>query len=77
MLTKKTKLDKKRHVLKAVTWRTIGTLDTLLLGWAVSGSFEIGAAIGGLEMITKTVLYYIHERLWYKVPFGVNRVNEK
>ena len=77
MQTKKTQLDKKRHILKAITWRAIGTLDTLLLGWMMSGSFRIGAAIGGFEIVTKTVLYYIHERLWYKAPFGISRVNDK
>lgn len=76
-MTRKPQLDKKRHILKAITWRTIGTLDTLLLGWIISGSLEIGIAIGGVEIVTKTVLYYIHERLWYKVPFGVSRVNDK
>ncbi|MAG28419.1 hypothetical protein CMI47_23070 [Candidatus Pacearchaeota archaeon] len=73
----KTQLDKKRHLFKAITWRMIGTLDTLFLGWIISGSFRVGAAIGGAEVITKMILYYMHERLWYRVPFGVKRVNDK
>ncbi len=73
----KTQLDKKRHLFKAITWRMIGTLDTLFLGWIISGSFRVGAAIGGAEVITKMVLYYMHERLWYRVPFGVKRVDDK
>ena len=77
MRAEKTKLDKKRHVFKAVTWRAIGTIDTLLLGWLISGSLEVGAAIGGLEMLTKTILYYAHERLWYNVSFGVKRADEE
>ena len=49
-----------------------GHLDTFLLGWLLSGSIEIGAAIGGAEVITKTFLYYFHERLWYRyISFGV------
>jgi uncharacterized membrane protein len=73
----KTQLDKKRHLFKAITWRMIGTLDTLFLGWIISGSFRVGAAIGGAEVITKMILYYMHERLWYRVPFGVKRVDDK
>jgi len=70
---KRPELDKKRHILKTITWRIVGSLDTLLLGWLISGSLKVGAAIGGAEMVTKMVLYYMHERLWYKIPFGVKR----
>jgi uncharacterized membrane protein len=73
----KTRLDKKRHILKAITWRIVGTLDTLLLGWVISGSFKVGAAIGGAEIITKMILYYMHERIWYRLPFGVSRQDAK
>ena len=70
-------IDKKRHVLKTITWRTIGTLDTLMLGWLISGSFRVGAAIGGFEVFTKMILYYFHERAWYKCKFGVKKSNLK
>jgi len=72
----KPKISKKRHILKTLTWRMIGTLDTLILGWLISGDFKVGAAIGGAELFTKMFLYYIHERAWYKCSFGVKR-NEK
>ena len=68
-------IDRKRHMLKTITWRTIGTIDTLLLGWLISGSFKVGAAIGGTEIITKMILYYFHERAWYKCRFGVKKNN--
>ena len=45
-----------------------------MISWLLTGSFAIGAAIGGLEVITKTVLYYLHERAWYSyIPFGVEK----
>ena len=56
----------KRHIAKTVTWRIIGTLDTLILAWLISGNFEAGLKISGFELITKMVLYYIHERLWFQ-----------
>ena len=62
---------RKRHLAKALTWRVVGTIDTFLLGWLVSGDITIGAAIGGLEIITKMVLYYFHERVWYLFKWGV------
>ncbi len=62
----------RRHLFKTVSWRFIGTLDTIILSWVISGDAMIGLKIGGLEMFTKMILYYIHERLWYKVNFGVS-----
>jgi uncharacterized membrane protein len=56
----------KRHIAKTITWRAIGTLDTLLLSWFISGDISTGLQIGGLELVTKMILYYFHERLWFK-----------
>lgn len=57
----------KRHIAKTVTWRVIGTIDTIVLSWIVTGNMAVGLTIGGVEVITKMVLYYLHERAWYKL----------
>lgn len=68
-------VSKSRHIAKTITWRITGTIDTMLLGWLVTGSLEMGATIGLLEVITKMFLYYAHERVWYKhIKFGVKNV---
>tara|TARA_R100001594_G_scaffold145924_1_gene196636 strand:- start:222 stop:443 length:222 start_codon:yes stop_codon:yes gene_type:complete len=69
----KPRINRKRHLLKTFTWRVVGTLDTILLGWLVSGDPTVGVAIGSLEVITKMILYYLHERAWYSVDFGIQR----
>lgn len=61
----------KRHIAKTITWRIVGTIDTMFLGWIVSGDLKIGLSIGGLELITKMGLYYAHERVWYRSNFGL------
>lgn len=67
-------VSKKRHILKTITWRIVGTLDTFLLSWLITGSIKLGAAIGAVEVITKMVLYYLHERAWYKLSkFGIGK----
>ena len=63
----------KRHLAKTITWRLVGTVDTMLLGWLVSGNVVTGMQIGGLEVITKMILYYFHERMWYKLAFGLKK----
>lgn len=58
--------DKLRHILKTLTWRMIGTIDTIILGWIITGNLKTGMTIGGIEVVTKMILYYLHERFWYK-----------
>ena len=64
----------KRHILKSVTWRIVGTLDTIIISGLITGSWEVGLAIGGIEVFSKMVLYYLHERVWYKFSkFGIKK----
>jgi len=68
---------KRRHVAKAISWRIVGSIDSLLIAWLVTGSFELGAILGGSKLITATVLYYIHERIWYKhIKFGITEQSD-
>jgi len=65
---------KKRHILKTISWRIIGTLDTMILSWIITGNWKVGVAIGGVEVVTKMILYYLHERAWYKFSdFGIKK----
>ena len=60
--------------MKTVTWRTIGTIDTIIIARIITGSWTAGAAIGGIEVFTKMVLYYLHERGWSFVDWGLEDV---
>ena len=72
-MSEKKLVSHKRHVMKTVTWRLVGTIDTILIGWIISGNPLIGLKIGSVEIITKMILYYLHERMWYKSKFGVRK----
>ena len=64
----------KRHVAKTISWRIIGTLDSMILSAIITGSWEMGLTIGGIEVITKMGLYFLHERAWYKFSkFGLKK----
>ncbi len=58
---------KTRSVIKGVTWRIIGTLDTIFLSWLITGDVTKALKIGGFEVFTKTILYFIHERAWLAI----------
>ena len=70
-------VKRKRHIAKTFTWRIVGTIDTMLLGWLISGNPLIGLKIGLLELITKMILYYFHERIWYRSKFGINEKKDE
>ncbi len=59
-----------RSILKSVSWRVIGTLDTIAISWLITGTLEFALSIGFIELITKMVLYIVHERLWNKISWG-------
>ena len=66
------KVKKIRSVVKTISWRIVGTIDTMFLGWLITGSPLVGLKIGALELITKFVLYYLHERIWLRSKFGTD-----
>jgi uncharacterized membrane protein len=59
-----------RSVLKAVSWRTLGTLDTFAISWFMTGRVEIAGSIAALEVATKIGWYYLHERVWAAIAWG-------
>jgi len=69
--------SKLRHLAKTLTWRVIGTIDTMVLAWVISGDPATGLKIGAAEVVTKMILYYFHERAWYKINFGLDRRQER
>ena len=59
-----------RSIVKSLSWRTIGTLDTILISWLITGKLDLAFSIGGIELVTKMVLYFFHERLWNTIKWG-------
>ncbi|HAB28948.1 MAG: hypothetical protein CMP05_03470 [Xanthomarina sp.] len=64
--------SRKRHIAKTFTWRIVGTMDTMIIAWIISGNPLTGLKIGFAEVVTKMLLYYFHERIWYKINFGLS-----
>ena len=59
-------VEKKRHLAKTLTWRILATSDTFIIAWLITGEINWAGAIAGVEVFTKIILYYVHERAWYK-----------
>lgn len=68
------KVSNLRHLAKTLTWRIVATTDTFLLAWLITGKLDWAGMIAGFEVATKMILYYTHERVWYKyIKFGIRQ----
>lgn len=59
--------DNKVSLLKTITWRIIGTIDTMVISYCLTGKMDVAISIGGIEVVSKMILYYVHERTWMKL----------
>jgi uncharacterized membrane protein len=56
----------KRHILKTISYRILGTLTTVTIAYSLGASLEVSSMLGVGELVLKPVIYFLHERLWYK-----------
>jgi uncharacterized membrane protein len=74
-------ITKKRSLIKSLTWRLLGSIDTFILSLIIINyssekySYDLALYIASFEIITKTILYYFHERIWN--IFKIGRLKEK
>jgi len=61
---------KRRSIVKAITWRTLGTIDTIVIAFVLTGEIKTALSIGGIEIFTKMILYFFHERIWNMIKWG-------
>ena len=59
-----------RSIVKTISWRTVGTIDTIVISYFITGNLAMAASIGSIEVVTKMILYYFHERAWNKIQLG-------
>lgn len=69
LIKKPSKTDSPRwkSLLKTISWRIVGTIDTIVISYILTGTLKIAMSIGAIEVFSKMILYYVHERIWEKV----------
>ena len=68
-----TKVTRKRHLAKAVSYRILGTATTMITGWYITGDVMSGVKIGVIETFVKIAIFYAHERAWLKFEYGLRK----
>jgi uncharacterized membrane protein len=56
----------KRHILKTISYRILGTLTTVIVAYSLGASLKVSSMLGAGELLLKPVIYFLHERIWYK-----------
>jgi uncharacterized membrane protein len=59
-----------RSIAKTISWRIIGTLDTMMIAWILTGELSLAFSIGSIEVVSKMILYFMHERAWNSIKWG-------
>ena len=60
----------KRSLVKTISWRAVGTITTVTISYVITGTMALAFSIGGIELVSKMVLYFFHERAWEKIKWG-------
>jgi len=60
----------KRSIVKTISWRLVGTMATVVISYMITGTLALAFSIGGIELISKMVLYFFHERVWNNIKWG-------
>lgn len=59
-----------RSLVKAISWRVTGTIDTFIISWLITGQILLASGIAFTEILTKIFLFWMHERVWNKINWG-------
>ena len=60
----------KRSLVKTISWRAVGTITTVTISYIITGTMALAFSIGGIELVSKMVLYFFHERAWNNIKWG-------
>ena len=76
-MKEKTKVSIKRHIAKSITWRIIASGTTIGVAWFLTKEINLSLKIGLIEVVLKTIIYFLHERIWYLSNFGIEGPRHK
>jgi len=65
-----------RSIVKTISWRVLGTVDTIIISYIITDNLKMATSIGSIELVTKMILYYYHERAWNKINLGRGRIHK-
>jgi uncharacterized membrane protein len=78
LLKSKKSVSYKRHILKAISYRALGSFQTCMISYFFTGNFWVAGSIGLTEICIKPIIYFLHERVWYTfLDYGLKNKETK
>ena len=59
-----------RSMAKTVSYRVLGSCSTALIFYGLTGRGSLSISAGVLDMFVKLGVYFVHERIWARIPYG-------
>lgn len=70
-------IDVKRHILKTISYRILGSIAGFLTMWYLTNDVRISSLFSLGELVLKPIIYFLHERFWYKyIKYGVKNLEK-
>ena len=63
-----------RSLVKTISWRVTGSLSTFIISYLILGSFTVASSIALTQVTVNTILYYVHERIWNRLSWGMEKL---
>ena len=64
-----------RSIVKGISWRVVATSTTIIIVYVFFGRLDLAIAAGLIETVLKVVLYWLHERVWFKIHWGRKKID--
>lgn len=59
-----------RSLIKTISWRLSGSGATFLISYVILGNINVAGSIAIIQLVSNTILYYAHERIWNRIKWG-------
>jgi uncharacterized membrane protein len=61
---------KRRSLVKALSWRVFATIITGSVVFVLTRKVNFAVEIGLIDTVIKIFVYFAHERVWQRIPYG-------
>ena len=66
----------KRSIAKAISWRVVASITTATITLVITGKPTLALQIGAADTVTKLFGYFLHERMWARIKYGLGKPPE-
>jgi len=66
-----------RSIVKSISWRIVATVTTISIVYLFTGKADLAFYVGGVEIIAKLLIFFLHDRAWNLTAWGLKKVESE